>query len=196
MAPPLELLAEDRESWGVGAFYHRTNRREEKSNRAPFLHDNLASWFISHSVELILLLGQGTPESTGPLRLPCALQTPHLLFRHLDGRQTHPCTPTLQSLPQGRSGLLCLLLSSSRHTAVGLPITQEEQCLKPAEKPSQPDTGLCWRCGGKGERRGTRADPPVRSPRSESKRCFLAHGIWNLIMKTAAATTYKHQLDD
>lgn len=36
MAPPLELLAEDRESWGgVGwgnTFYHRTNRRGEKSN--------------------------------------------------------------------------------------------------------------------------------------------------------------------
>lgn len=47
-------------------FYHRTNRGGEKPSRAPFLHDDLTSWFISHSVELLLLLGQGTPESTDP----------------------------------------------------------------------------------------------------------------------------------
>lgn len=78
MAPPLELLAEDRESWGgVGGTPSTTGPTGvgKSPTGVQFLH-GLASWFISHSVELILLLGQGTPESTGPEATLCLADPP------------------------------------------------------------------------------------------------------------------------
>lgn len=79
------LLPQDQQAWG------------KVQRGVQFLH-GLASWFISHSVELVLLLGQGTPESTGPEATLCLADPPSAV--RTPCREANPSSsPAVQSLP-------------------------------------------------------------------------------------------------